>query len=384
MFKSLWDATGASPLTRDGYIEPTLGCAMHQQQEGTRVSNGLVLNTAAVEDAVFSRADAIWPKYSDSPKPANPHDFADGIIETFDQYVHDTPGRAADVLRAASRSIATNGRYWTNIRRCLDPENLPTTLKRPVGGSDEHVLATLAGLVGDTRDRDTTIDEWALVLNEPLHQEVLTAVFGGGYTARKDADGIGRWAQILAADPGYYHHTISAARDAFAAADSAATPEVTFLCVATYFGKEKSPREIANSVVPQLRGIAKWPRMGLPLACEFLRNLGWNGFKPDRHIVRLLGGWWTVVAPDAATQMQRIGHLVGTRHRVNPAIPSSLSGVDDLQAQLVAALTGIAITPDDNYTRADNLLWLLGSEVETKRSWAKTGTARLPENYLLQ
>ena len=38
-------------------------------------------------------------------------------------------------------------------------------------------------------------------------------------------------------------------------------------------------------------GVESWkaPGMQLALASEFLRNLHWDGFKPDRHIRRMMG-----------------------------------------------------------------------------------------------
>lgn len=37
-------------------------------------------------------------------------------------------------------------------------------------------------------------------------------------------------------------------------------------------------------------GVGKLPGLQFALGSEFFRNLGWNGFKPDRHVIRLLNG----------------------------------------------------------------------------------------------
>lgn len=342
----------------------------------------LVLSVPALEAAIYERAETIWPKYSDGPLPSTEHDeFAAAVIATFDQHVHETEGSATDVLRAAARSLATNGRSWTRIRADLNPAALAATLKRPINDDDLERRDHVAGLIGDMAPAALTIDEWAERLSDPQYQHLLAAVLGGGDTAKEDAAGMATWAQLLRDHPDYYHQGIAYARDAFHAADETLSPESSFLCVAIYFSKEE-PFAGSRCAISRPPGTRKWPRMGLPLACEFLRNLGWNGFKPDRHIVRLLGGWWVDAAPGAEASMHQIERLVGISPRTpHPYLPQSWDEYPSLRGQLICALTGVAVTPDDNYTLADNLLWLLASEVEKKPLWRRTGVDRLPSRY---
>ncbi|ROZ48953.1 hypothetical protein EEB13_03015 [Rhodococcus sp. WS3] len=83
------------------------------------------------------------------------------------------------------------------------------------------------------------------------------------------------------------------------------------------------------------------PGIGHPLASEFFRNLHWRGFKPDRHITRLLGLWVPEIRKTVEKDVVRLCTLIGGKNR-------------SLQSFLRCSLVGVAITPDCNYSRADD------------------------------
>jgi hypothetical protein len=103
--------------------------------------------------------------------------------------------------------------------------------------------------------------------------------------------------------------------------------------------------------------------MGFALGSEFFRQLGWNGFKPDRHIIRLLGLW---VPELVQAQADRAADLV------------RLSGRDTRALRWIVrySLAGIEISPSDNYSRTDHLMWLLGAYVEKKGRESDSGHTR--------
>ena len=95
--------------------------------------------------------------------------------------------------------------------------------------------------------------------------------------------------------------------------------------------------------------------MGGVLASEFLRNLHCETYKPDRHIMRLLGSWFPDQMRDAQSQAATIASdLFGRAGRV-------------ARDFLAGTLLGIAVTPPDvAFAEADNLIWALGAYVEKK------------------
>jgi hypothetical protein len=95
--------------------------------------------------------------------------------------------------------------------------------------------------------------------------------------------------------------------------------------------------------------------MGFPLGSEFLRNLGWNGFKPDRHVRRLLRAWVPDLIATHEKESIRLGSLAGRHEK---------SVREDLQL----CLAGNALSSDENHLRTDNLIWLIGAYVETARN----------------
>jgi hypothetical protein len=94
--------------------------------------------------------------------------------------------------------------------------------------------------------------------------------------------------------------------------------------------------------------------MGYVLTSEFLRNLHWNGFKPDRHIKRLIDRWFPGGGATVQDRVTRLHSLVGRRRK-------------DLETYLTYSLVGISASPPGiPLSQVDNLVWLLGAYVEKK------------------
>ena len=98
----------------------------------------------------------------------------------------------------------------------------------------------------------------------------------------------------------------------------------------------------------------KAPGMAPTLASEFLRNLGWDGFKPDRHIQRLFTLWFPDDGREVADRVDHLCDRIGRRDKATRQF-----------AQY--ALIGIRRSPEGTpLSKVDNLVWALGAYVEKK------------------
>jgi hypothetical protein len=94
--------------------------------------------------------------------------------------------------------------------------------------------------------------------------------------------------------------------------------------------------------------------MGYVLASEFLRNLHWGAFKPDRHFKRLFQHWCPSALSLVEPEVQDLQRQLG-RHAA------------DLADYFRYSLVGIDATPKGtSITYADNSVWLLAANVERK------------------
>jgi hypothetical protein len=94
--------------------------------------------------------------------------------------------------------------------------------------------------------------------------------------------------------------------------------------------------------------------MGYALASEFLRNLGWTGFKPDRHVKRLFDNWLPNGTVEVEKEAQDLAQLIGHKDK-------------DLYTYLAYSRLGVRVSPPSvPLSHVDNLVWLLGAYVEKK------------------
>jgi hypothetical protein len=94
--------------------------------------------------------------------------------------------------------------------------------------------------------------------------------------------------------------------------------------------------------------------MGYILGSEFIRNLHWPAFKPDRHVQRLLDRWMPNARLEVEPEVASIQRLLGHKTK-------------DLERYLSYSLIGINATPPGvPITFTDNLVWLLAAYIEKK------------------
>lgn len=69
------------------------------------------------------------------------------------------------------------------------------------------------------------------------------------------------------------------------------------------FVTNKAPEEIAN-ILSNPNSEYKIKEIGMPLAMEYLKNVGISGMKPDMHIIRICGPERLNIIPSKNTQKQ--------------------------------------------------------------------------------
>ncbi len=179
----------------------------------------------------------------------------------------------------------------------------------------------------------------------------------GGQTARADANAIMKWATMLARDPGYFN-ALNELKSGMGAKvhDGEIVP-----VLATFLG---SPSKRAEKRWPPPSGTESWkaPGMGMVLASEFLRNLHWDGFKPDRHSKRLIVRWFPDVIEAKSGRASDLAR--GILYR----------GSKDVIIGLKISLAGMAVTPNDcSFTKADNLVSDFVTSCAVLRHWPPAG-----------
>ena len=296
------------------------------------------LNEEAVAQALFRDEkvrNRIAADYGLENPAASPLEFVDEVICSFDQAPSPDPLAPlsnATVFEAAVLALASNSRSWA------------TFLK-----TKTQLYDVLSGLE----------------LAEARHAApAALAKFLTGSTGNNDAAAIVKWANLLADldDKGinYYDGVIALAdwiKDRAAADGITDLPnEHLMLCLVGHL-MDGPPRRWAGPRVGKLSG------MRFALGSEFFRNLGWNGFKPDRHVIRLLDCWAPNLVEQQEETANRLGPLTGRRSK-------------EIGEMMRYSLAGIAISSSENYSRTDNLIWLLGANVETKRKGCPERDAR--------
>jgi hypothetical protein len=249
--------------------------------------------------------------------PATPEKLSQQVLKSLDQEAWENPLNQEynnnEIFRAVVRALGSNSRKWATF----------------LSNSDqiEEILS------------DFQVEE---VNRSPPNCFELAKLLPG-QTATGDACAILKWAHVLSEHENYYASVIQKANEIQNRFQELPAHEL-FLCVVAHF-TDSSRRAQAR----------KRPGMGFALGSEFLRNLHWNGFKPDRHIKRLLHRWANAQI-DVGQAMEKLRGVIGRRDGA-------------LLENLRWSLTGMEITPDDhkaNFSHFDNLVWLLGAYVEKK------------------
>jgi hypothetical protein len=263
----------------------------------------------------------------------------DALLVEFDQAPAEDPFEEMrsprTVFRAAVRSLGSNSRNWLHFAR-REPE-LAELLH------DYDPVASHK----DVRAGDLTAEG----LGE----------FFPGITRRRDAAAVLRWAARLSErDFGAEARAVAMALNHLHEAEHGAPlpadramPTIALLLAdprKSWDGWDLLPAELSSLTTQDI----KLPGMGPTLGTEFFRNLRWSGFKPDRHVMRLLNQWAPEVVEAQEPAARRLAALTG--HRSRPAIEF-----------LQYSLAGQAVTPDGTaLSVADNMIWALGAYAERK------------------
>jgi hypothetical protein len=182
-----------------------------------------------------------------------------------------------------------------------------------------------------------------------------------GQTRGADAQAILRWARLLDREDSFYGGIGAIAQNIehFARGHlhrSLVRSRLPLLLVATLAGADTG-RTLAT-IRDQRRSLLlhepKTPGMGYVLGAEFLRDLHWGAFKPDRHIRRLFQLWYPSGLERFDGEVRALQALLG-------------SNSSDLASYLRFSILGIEATPRGTpVTYADNLVWLLAAYIEKK------------------
>ncbi|WP_157084277.1 hypothetical protein [Millisia brevis] len=287
------------------------------------------LNEKAVAEALYEDPNIrtrIASHYGIDDVADDPVTFVDEVVEKLNQSPSPDPLRGVsntEVFEASVRALGSNSRPWA------------TFLK-----NEKRIYEALGGLnLAVARHTDPT--QLATLLS--------------GTTRKRDAAAITGWAKHLADlddEQENYYDTVRelATRmkgDAATAGITDLPNEHLMLCLIGHLVDEQ-PKSWEGPPAEKLKG------MRFALGSEFFRNLGWNGFKPDRHIIRLLDHWAPELVEEQRPVVDRLIPLTGRRSA-------------EIHRMMRYSLAGIAISPSDDYSRTDNLIWLLGAYVETKR-----------------
>ena len=176
----------------------------------------------------------------------------------------------------------------------------------------------------------------------------LTALLPG-QTSEGDAKAICAWAELLVQMPDYARRLAQLVHEFSSTLD---LPR-TCICISAWIANpsQRGP----NGQSPDIsRFPPKAPGMGAVLASEFFRNLGWSGFKPDRHIRRLFDRWFPDDLDVVRQETEDLCRMIGRKAKTTTEFVSY-------------SLIGIGRSPPGvPLSRVDNLVWSLGAYVERK------------------
>lgn len=233
-----------------------------------------------------------------------------------------------EVFEAAVKALGSNSRQWSAFL------------------SKEHELRELL----EDYDPLKVYAKW----NSEFENEVIT--FFPGQTRRNDVTAVYQWSKKLALLENYYKNYIIKLSNAFIGIvpekEKQISSEQLLLLICGFCANPPANSPLLNSFYSSNE--FKFFGMGYILSSEFLRNLGWNGFKPDRHIKRLFDYWYTSDASLPLEETRLYNIMLNSQKK-------------DLNDFIKYSLIGHKITPQTlKYSEMDNLLWAFGSYLAKK------------------
>jgi len=308
-----------------------------------KAERALSINLHAMKTRLFGHPKLrarILRDYAVATAPTNPDEFAEAVVNQFDQAPVSSPLEQtlsdSDVFRAAVKALASNSRSWATFLR---------------------FERRLAGLLGEY---DPAASHLAFEEGRLDVTQVAACLPGTSSTA--DARAIKAWAVLLNQRPNWYEGLTEAGREFMRLATerlgSPLPDSRLVLCIVGLLAGSLPTRRVPEALVKRRQHLLadrpNLPGMGYVLASEFFRNLHWNAFKPDRHVQRLFDRWLPGGAAQVQREVQSLQELLGRNTK-------------DLSTYLTYSLIGIRATPEGiPHSVADNLVWLLGAYLEKK------------------
>lgn len=289
------------------------------------------INVSLVKERLYANEktrEKILRHYAINSKPSNACEFCTAVVGALDQRASPQPLRQnldkVQVFRAAVRAIGSNNRMWSTFLR-----------------SERRLSELLAGF-------DPTAANRLFQGSGSLIHEIKACLPGQSSSA--DARAICNWAQLLSQIEDYYHQVCEIGQAFIELHSREPEPALNdpelLLCLVGYLVHPPTswPGDGLFARAPnRIHGERlRLPGMGYVLASEFMRNLGWDGFKPDRHIQRLLDRWFPNPCFDR-DKVDKLQRLIGR----SPA---------DLRTYLRYSLTGIAVSPGNMHSRQPDMV----------------------------
>lgn len=283
------------------------------------------------------------------PPPADEFELSKALIKALRQKTNAHPPKevkADKVFKAAVYAIGSGAADWVRFINVVEPKL-------------EFLL--------DRYDPETVSKK----NKEVLKRELILAL--GSREAKEKSKAILKWADILTAQPDFYQNTIVKTYeevDCQLRIEGPIKYPIYLLCLAKIFadplkkwkkfGKENNCGEM------------KFIGMGVPIACEFLRNLKWDGYKPDTHITWAIERWKEHLKhledKVTCTTWDMLDVIRGASHNGTSKLPKHMASI---QTALYATYATPYKKCCDSYSEADNLLWAYVSYLKKKNKFAK-------------
>jgi hypothetical protein len=238
---------------------------MPPEPDSGRASVVMKINLDEIQSRLFEK-DMVRKKilrdFGISQEPIDPKDFVRLVVDALNQPVVFQPLDQwianSDVFRAAVWALGSNSRNWCHFLR-----------------NEKQIKDILEGY-----------DPVAAALSFDKHPDILSRIESNlvGQTSRRDAESMRKWAHLLSKEMAFYKE-ITRVGNRFRNSHNTLYGETLddfdlALCIVGHFADESCS------------GLFKFPGMRYILASEFLKNLGWSCFKPDRHVNRLFNIWF--------------------------------------------------------------------------------------------
>ncbi|MEY8743905.1 hypothetical protein AB9M62_31575 [Bacillales bacterium AN1005] len=257
-------------------------------------------------------------------------EFSKSIIQALKQPVQNIFREVSnnEVFEAATKALGSNSRQWGKF------------------SAKEHELRELL----ENYDPLKVYAKWN------FHFENEVKNYFPGQTRKNDVTAVFQWSQKLTHIENFYQNYIMKLASAFLKKaqdiEISLSNEQLLLLVCGFCANP--PKKTTLLSMHYDSNCYKFFGMGYILSSEFLRNLGWNGFKPDRHIKRLFDLWYNSETKSDYSDIRLYHQLLYSKRK-------------ELNEFILYSQIGHSITPTNmTYSEVDNLLWAFGAYVAKK------------------